>query len=297
MIDVIIVNWNSGVYLQKCLKSIFESPNKNFINRVYIIDNNSDDLSMQQIQLNDRIGIIRNKENRGFAKACNQGFKLSTAPYILLLNPDTQLLTTTLEDCITFINKADDVDILGCQLLNDNGTVVPSCSKFPTPIGIFRDATGLPKIAPSIFKPGIIMRDWKHGESRFVDQVMGAFMFMRKSIFEKVGYFDERFFVYYEEVDFSKRLSELGGKSFFNAEIKAIHSGDGSYSMKAFRLFLNLRSRLQYAKKHFTSLGYCCVWICTFFVEPVTRSIFLLLSGKGNEISDLLKGYKLLVTK
>ncbi|HEU5363949.1 MAG TPA: glycosyltransferase family 2 protein [Hanamia sp.] len=298
MIDVIIVNWNSGFFLQKCLQSIFDTPNKNFIHKVYIIDNDSDDLSMQEIESNDRIEIIWNKENRGFAKACNQGFKLSTAEYILLLNPDTQLLSTTLQDCITFINKKDDVDILGCQLLNDNGKVVASCSKFPTALGILRDATGLSKIAPSIFKPGIIMRDWEHEESRFVDQVMGAFMFMRKSIFEKVGYFDERFFVYYEEVDFSKRLSELGGKSFFNAEIKAIHSGEGrGYSVKAFRLFLNLRSRLQYAKKHFTFLGYYCVWICTFFVEPLTRSTFLLLSGKKNEIADLFKGYKLLLNK
>jgi hypothetical protein len=125
---------------------------------------------------------------------------------------------------------------------------------------------------------------------------MGAFMFMRRSIFEKIGYFDERFFVYYEEIDFSKRVAEKGGKSFFNANIKAIHSGQGTTnSVKGLRLFLNLRSRLQYAKKHFNYGGYACVWLCTFFIEPFTRSLFLLLSGKIDEISDLFKGYKLLI--
>ena len=296
MIDVVIVNWNSGNYLQKCIQSVFSSGNKDLVEKLFIIDNNSEDLSLQQIKLNDKIVIIRNEENRGFAKACNQGFKLCTTNYVLLLNPDTQLLKNTLQDCIAFMDKKNDVDILGCQLLNDNGEIAPSCSRFPTASGIFRDATGLSKLVPSIFKPGIIMTDWDHKESKFVDQVMGAFMFIRKSIFEKIGYFDEQFFVYYEEVDFSKRLSEIGGKSFFAAEIKAIHSGEGTTSpVKAFRSFLNLRSRLQYAKKHFNSLGYYSVWSCTFLIEPLTKSIFLLLSGKKNEITDLLKGYKMLL--
>ena len=297
MIDVVIINWNSGDYLQKCIQSIFSTDNRNFVAKVFIIDNNSADLSLQKIRLNDKIVIVKNKENRGFAKACNQGFKLCSAPYILLLNPDTQLLDTTLEDCIAFMIKKNDIDILGCQLLDDDGNIGYSCSRFPSAKGIFFDATGLSKIAPSIFKPGIIMTDWDHKESRFVDQVMGAFMFFRKSIFEKVGYFDEQFFVYYEEVDFSKRLAALGGKSFFDADIKAIHSGEGTTSsVKAFRLFLNLRSRLQYAKKHFKLSGYLLVWISTYFIEPFTRTFFLLLKGKTREISQVFKGYKLLIT-
>jgi len=296
MIDIVIVNWNSRNYLKKCINSLFTTNNTFSINKVFIIDNNSTDSSLDSIIENDKIVIIRNKENIGFSKACNQGFKLCTSFFVLLLNPDTILFNNTLSDCILFMNERKEVDILGCQLLDDNGEISHSCSRFPSPFGIFKDLTGLSKIAPSVFKPGIIMVDWDHKESRFVDQVMGAFMFMRKSIFEKVGYFDEQFFVYYEEVDFSKRLSELGGKSFFNADIKAIHSGEGTTSsVKAFRLFLNLRSRLKYARKHFNFLGYHCVWLCTFFVEPFTRTIFLLFSGKIIEIPDSYKGYKLLL--
>jgi len=296
MVDVIIVNWNSGEYIKKCIDSIFSNDNKNFINTIFIIDNGSTDASLNKVELNKKIKIIRNKTNMGFSKACNQGFKLSTCTYVLLLNPDTQLLNNTIADCITFMNQNTETDILGCQLLNDKREITPSCSRFPTAIGVLSDSLGLSKIVPSLFKPAIILTNWDHKESRYVDQLMGAFMFMRRSIFEKIGYFDERFFVYYEEIDFSKRVAQKGGKSFFNANIKAIHSGHGTTnSVKGLRLFLNLRSRLQYAKKHFNYGGYACVWLCTFFIEPFTRSLFLLLSGKMDEISDLFKGYKLLI--
>lgn len=295
MTDIVIINWNSGNYLEKCIHSIFTTNNKAFVNTVFIIDNNSNDSSLEKIKPNNKIKIIRNKENLGFAKASNQGFKLSKAPYILLLNPDTQLLNSTLEDCIAFVEKNHEVDILGCRLLNDKGEISPSCARFPTPGKLFIDSTGLSKIFPSLFTPAILMIEWDHKTSRFVDQVMGAFMFMRKSIFKKVGLFDERFFVYFEEVDFSKRLSKIGGKSFFNADIKAIHSGEGTTSsVKAFRLFLNLKSRLQYAKKHFSFFGFASVWFCTYFIEPITRSSFLIASGKTNELRDLWKAYKLL---
>jgi GT2 family glycosyltransferase len=295
MVDIIIINWNSTDFLEKCVNSIFTTKNEAFVNTVFIIDNNSSDSSLERIELNNKIQIIRNKENLGFAKACNQGFKLSTADYVLLLNPDVRLFESTISDCILFMDLRMDIDILGCQLLNDENEIAFSCSRFPTVGGILRDVTGLSKIAPSIFKPGIIMREWNHSESKFVDQLMGAFMFMRRSIFKKVGFFDERFFVYFEEVDFSKRLSKAGGKSFFNADIKAIHSGEGTTSsVKAFRLFLNLKSRLQYAKKHFNFFGFASVWFCTYFIEPVTRSSFLIASGKTNELEDLWKAYKLL---
>ncbi|MEO8721660.1 MAG: glycosyltransferase family 2 protein [Ginsengibacter sp.] len=295
MIDIIIINWNSADYLEKCINSIFTTKNDVFVRTIFIIDNNSSDFSVEKIKVNDKIKIIRNKQNLGFAKACNQGFRLSKAPYLLLLNPDTQLLSSTLEDCITCMKENEDIDILGCRLIKENGEVTTSCSRFPTPSRFFFTSIGLSKIFPSIFPPAVLMTGWDHKSSRFVDQVMGAFMFMKQAIFKKIGYFDERFFVYFEELDFSKRLSESGGKTFFNTNISAIHSGEGTTKgVKAYRLFLNLRSRLQYSKKHFSTSGYLLVWIGTFFIEPLSRSFFLIASGKSEELKDLLNGYKLL---
>jgi len=296
MVDIVIVNWNSGEYLKMCLTSILKKDNNNLINRIIIIDNNSKDLFPADIPNDNRVILIQNNQNVGFSKACNQGFRQCTAEFILLLNPDAMLLPDTLSDSIHFMRQHNDIDILGCCLLDDQGVRTKSCCRFPSPVRIFFDAAGLSKIAPKIFTPASIMTDWDHLESRSVDMVMGAFMFMRKNVFEKNGFFDERFFVYYEEVDFSKRLSAIQGKIFYNAFISAVHSGEGTTkSVKAFRLFLSLKSRLQYAKKHFRPKGFIIVWISTFFVEPFTRILFLLSKGKVNEIGETLKGFMLLI--
>lgn len=296
MIDIVIINWNSDDYLQKCIHSIFSNSNEQFVNKVFIIDNNSSDSSLQKILENDKIQIIRNKENRGFAKAANQGFRLSTAPYVLLLNPDTQLLNSTLKDCIEFMEKETKVDILGCRLINDKREISASCARFPTPMKIFLDCIGFSKVFPKAFSPAILMSDWSHKESRYVDQVMGAFMFMRHSIFDKAGYFDECFFVYFEDLDFSKRLANLGGKTFYNTNISAIHIGAGTTKrVKAFRLFLNIKSRLLYSKKHFRRPGFLLVWFGSYFIEPFSRTFFLAFSGKFKEIKAVFKGYKMLI--
>ena len=296
MVDIVIVNWNSGHYLKKCVDSVFAANNQQAVQSVIIIDNNSQDDSLKNISASTKIKQVVNADNAGFAKACNQGFKLCTAEFVLLLNPDAQLLPETLNQCIAFMKQRTDIDIMGAALLDDEGKLAPSCSRFPSAIRVYFDACGLSKIAPKLFTPATIMTDWDHSESRFVDQVMGAFMFMRTNIFDKAGYFDERFFVYFEEVDFCKRVTALGGKIFFNRAIEAIHSGEGTTkSVKAFRLFLSLRSRLLFAKKHFSVLGYALVWVSTFFIEPISRFCFLLLKGDIKGVKETAKGFGYLI--
>jgi GT2 family glycosyltransferase len=296
-VDLVIVNWNSANYLNQCINSIFSTVNGDYVKTVFIIDNNSSDDSLLRVDLNDKIKIIRNKKNIGFAAAANQGFHLSTAPYILLLNPDTQLFPSTLKDCLNYMSSHSETDILGCRLLNEEGQTAPSCARFPTPVRLFIDSIGVSKVFPQLFKTAILMTDWDHTTSRFVDQLMGAFMFIRKSVFEKIGYFDEQFFVYCEELDFSKRLSEQGGKSFFNADITAMHVGQGTTkAVKSYRLYLNLESRLKYARKHFSKRGFLLVWTGTFLVEPISRIFFLLLKRKFGEIKDVVQGYRMLIS-
>ena len=296
MVDIVIVNWNAGDLLKKCVDSIIHSENLFSVNKVIIVDNNSIDSSIREVPLHSKIRIIQNRENLGFAKACNQGFACCFAPYVLLLNPDTQLKTNTLLQCLQFMESKPGIDILGCQLLNDTGAVTVSCARFPTAGRLFMDATGISRIAPGYFKPAILMTDWNHGESRYVDQVMGAFMFMRSDVFEKIGYFDERYFVYYEELDYSLKLAKAGGKIYYNADIQAIHSGMGTTeAVKAFRLYLNLQSRLKYAKKNFTQPAYLLVFATTYSVEFISRFVFLILKRKTSEIKDLTKAYRLLL--
>lgn len=292
MVDIVIVNWNSGQYLQKCILSIERSQNRQLVSKVIIVDNNSMDSSTDFLVEHQNVLLIKNTKNKGFAKACNQGFKLCENEFVLLLNPDAMVLENTIEECVVYMNRNNEIDILGCALIDEKGKFTKSCARFPTPVRIFFDASGLSKIAPSVFKPATLMTDWDHSESKQVDQVMGAFMFMRSNLFDRIGYFDEQFFVYFEELDFSYRLSKINGISFYEPTIKAVHVGEGTTSsVKAFRLYLSLKSRLKYAKKHFSTVGYFLVLISTFPLEFFSRLIFTSISFRAKGIWQVVKGY------
>ncbi len=296
MVDIVVINWNGGWLLHNCVSAILDAYGTATSGKLIIIDNASTDHSLQRLPKDSRIKLILNTKNLGFAKACNQGFEKCTTEYILLLNPDAALSTGCLQSCISYMNINKETGILGVRLLDEHGNTTPSCARFPTPLRILQDATGLSKLFPRRFKPSTLMTDWDHRESRYVDQVMGAFMFMRRTLFDKLGYFDERFFVYYEELDFSKRLADAGGKTFFNTDITALHVGEGTtQNVKAFRLFLSLRSRLQYAHKHFKVGGYALVWIATWMVEPVSRIVMHMAKRKWKDAGEVWKGYKLLL--
>jgi GT2 family glycosyltransferase len=294
-VDVVIINWNSGTLLHQCVDSVLASAAVDKISSIIIVDNHSTDDSISILPQHHSIRIIYNNSNVGFSKACNQGFKAVQSDYVLLLNPDTMMYSETIENSILYMDAHPETGIMGCQLLDEAGRITPSCARFPRAVDFVIHGTGLSRLFPKVFRPATLMTDWKHDESREVDQVMGAFMFMRKSIFEHIGFFDERFFVYFEELDFSLRYHQAGGKIFFNAGIKAIHSGMGTTDkVKAFRLFLNLRSRLQYARKHFSTFGFVAVYLSTFSVEFLMRFFMLFFSGRFSEVKDLFKGYGML---
>jgi len=139
------------------------------------------------------------------------------------------------------------------------------------------------------------MEDWDHNDTREVDQVMGAFFMIKRELFEELNGFDERFFVYYEELDLSKRVKDAGYKTMFVAEAKAYHKGGGtSEQVKAKRLFYNTRSRLIYAFKNFGIFKGLVLMLFTFLVEPFTRMVFFLLKSNLGEIKEMLKGFGML---
>lgn len=290
--DIVIVNWNAGAYLDRCVRSVLNTTNLSQLGKIIVIDNASSDDSLAKLPVSDKICLIVNAENRGFSVACNQGFKESTASYVLLLNPDAAVFPDTLAKCFTYLTEHADTDILGCRLVNEEGKTTISCARFPTPWRYLTDAIGLSKMMPKLFHPATLMTDWNHEESCEVDQVMGAFMLIKKETLQKTGYFDERFFVYYEELDFSKRVKEIGGVVYFNAQITALHSGGGTTrAVKAFRLYLSLNSRLLYAQKHFSVAGYAITWLATFLIEPFSRLIQCVLKGNFSGIGNIAAGY------
>lgn len=293
--DIIIINWNSGDFLNNCVSSINRRRSNTLIPEIYIIDNASTDNSLDSIESANNIHIRKNKSNLGFAAACNQGIKESSSKYILFLNPDTELLENTLNDSIAFMENHSDIDVLGIKHVDRHGNTKKNCSRFPKLKNYFYDIVGLSKVCPSIFNPATIMTDWDHETSKFVDQVMGAFMITRRSSIDAFGNFDEHFFVYYEDLDFAHRVVDGGGKTYYLSDLEVYHHGGGTTSsFKDIRLFYSLRSRLLYCSKYFSKRHYASLLFLTVLVEPIARVIFLVIEMKLNEIADVLWGYKML---
>jgi len=300
-LDILIVNWNSGLLLLESINSINCARSDSFkLNRVIVVDNDSNDSSLSGIEdLELPIIIISNKENLGFAKACNQGAKNSKADYLLLLNPDTKLFSDSLSDPISFLEKMenDSVGIVGVQLRDENNLISRNCSRFPTPFSLIYTSIGLDKLFPNIFPPHFMI-EWDHLNSRYVDQVMGSFFLVRRSLFEKLNGYDERFFVYYEDLDFSYRAKKLGYSTFYLASTQIYHKGGGtSEKAKADRLAYVLHSKLQYSKKHFNIILYLIILFITILIEPLLRSISLLFKCQLSSISETFLGYKKLIGK
>ncbi len=295
-LDIIIVNWNSGNLLSKCINSINNATDNSFgLNRVVIIDNSSKDGSLENFEnINLPLTIIKNVQNLGFAKACNQGAKESQADYLLFLNPDTSLFKNSLKEPITFMQRIKNkyIGIIGIQLIDEMNNVSRTCSRYPNAFSLVYMSLGLDRLFPKIF-PGHFMTDWDHKESKTVDQVMGAFFCVRRNLFEKLIGFDERFFVYFEDLDFSLRSNEYGFKSYYLATAQIYHKGGGtSEKIKAERLFYILRSKLIFCKKHFSALSFLLIFLVTILFEPVARIFGAFFKGSFQEVREIVKGYK-----
>lgn len=294
-LSIVIVNWNTGDLLRDCVNSIVLASKEGFqLDKVVVVDNASSGGSFDGLNnFNLPLVILRNDENRGFSTACNQGADVTDADYLLFLNPDTRLFTDALSKPLKFLRKLENnnVGILGIQHVDEAGRIERTCARFPTARRFFFMMLGLNRLLPRTF-PGHFMTEWDHKESRYVDQVMGSFFLVRGSLFRALGKFDERFFVYFEEVDFSLRATRSGYRSFYFAEAAAFHKGGGSSEkVKALRLFFSLRSRILYSYKHFSWLAATLVALGTLLIEPVTRLVLAVLQFSIEEIKETIQGY------
>ncbi len=297
-LDIVIVNWNTGDQLRDCLGSIATAALDGFVlNRVVVVDNGSQDGSAERLaDLPVPLTLCCNRENRGFAAACNQGARGSHADYLLFLNPDVRLYADSLARPLRFMEEPANrrVGICGIQLVDEDGWVDRSCARFPSPGMFVGKMLGLTRWLPGIF-PNHAMTEWDHGESRKVEQVIGAFFLVRRSLFEALCGFDERFFVYFEEVDLSYRAARAGWSSFYLADARAVHRGGGSSEqVKAARLFYSLRSRIQYGFKHLGWPSAVGLALATLVLEPAARLGLSVARCSPRSVIETLQGYAML---
>jgi N-acetylglucosaminyl-diphospho-decaprenol L-rhamnosyltransferase len=294
-IDIIIVNWNAGHQIQECLQSLSQATQRGYsLSRVIVVDNASTDGSANGLSCPGLpLTVIQNSINRGFAFACNQGAAGTTADYLLFLNPDTKILPDTLTKSIEYMANPENsaVGILGVQLLEEGGEIWRSCSRFPTTKSFVSNMLGLNRLIPRWF-PDQFYLEWDHLQSRQVDQVMGAYFFVRDSVLKEVGGFDERFFVYFEEVDLSLRAKRAGWSTFYLATAQCFHSGGGSSrQVKARRLFYTLQSRIFYGFKNFQTISAVTLLIATLFIEPVSRIGHAIVRGSISQVWEAVLAY------
>jgi N-acetylglucosaminyl-diphospho-decaprenol L-rhamnosyltransferase len=275
-VHIVVVNWNTGGYLRQCLQSIALADRpEGTIARVTVVDNASSDDSARGIgDLSLPLKLIRNSRNVGFAAACNQAAAAdSTSDYILFLNPDTRMFPDTLGTVMSFMEseEAADVGICGVQAVDGGGNPTISCARFPTLRVLFGEMTGLHVVLPRVFPRHQLTVD-ETSHSRMVDQVIGAFFFVRRDLFTRLGGFDERYFLYFEEVDFALRARRRGARSYFLKEARIVHVGNvSSNQIRGTRLYHLLRSRLLFAYEHWRRWQASALVVLTFSVELTAR--------------------------
>lgn len=298
IVDIIIVAWNAAAYLPKCLNSLQRAVSSDIqIGSVILVDNGTgDEWSVEAEGLGLNLMVIKNDENRGFAAACNQGAALSEADYLLFLNPDTVLPEGSLCSPVGFMEEPQNssVGIVGIQMVEDTGRVARSCARYPTPGRFLAQACGLQRLFPSLGL-GVKMTEWAHDETRHVDHVIGAFYLVRMYTWEEVGAFDERFFVYLEDVDYSYRANRAGWSCVYLTTASAYHRGGGTTNrIRGKRLFYSLRSRVIYAHKHFGWIAATVVTLATLLLEPLIRVGWAMTHLSAREVLHTIQGYSLL---
>ncbi|MFH1232248.1 MAG: glycosyltransferase family 2 protein [Patescibacteria group bacterium] len=220
-LTIIIVSWNVKDFVRDNLKSIYENT-KNIEFEIYVVDNDSKDGTVEMIKNEfPEAHLITNNYNAGFAKANNQAIKLAKGRYVLLLNPDMRVLPETLEKMVKWMDNHKQAGIAGCCLIKENGETVPHIRRFPKFLDQLAIVLKLPHIFPNILN-NYLYKNFDYNHEAIVDSVRGSFFMIRREIFEKIGGLDERYFIWFEEVDYCKQVKNAGWDVMYTPEVKCI---------------------------------------------------------------------------
>ena len=257
LLSIIIVNFNVKYFLEQCLNSVLNGV-LNIEAQIIVIDNNSNDGSKDFFTNKfPNVHFIWNKENVGFSKANNIGLAQATGKFILFLNPDTIVAEDCFDKCLTFFEIHQNIGALGIRMIDGGGKFLKESKR------------GFPSLFPSLFKlfalaailpnSKVFARYYLGNLSEYqnhtVDVLSGAFMLIEKQILDKIGGFDEDFFMYGEDIDLSYRIQNAGFKNYYFAESTIIHfKGESTKkgNLKYVQLFYGAMNL--FLKKHNSSL-------------------------------------------
>ncbi|MER6244623.1 glycosyltransferase family 2 protein [Streptomyces griseorubiginosus] len=298
--DIVIVNWNTGRCLADCLRSIAATDTSLLrVTRIVVVDNASTDDSLHHLATGDTVAgvpldLVRNARNRGFAAACNQGAGRGSGDFVLFLNPDAQLYPDTLRAVGRFLGTpdADGFGIFGALMVDELGRPRISCSRFPSLRIWVGKMTGLDRLAPALFPPHHL-GPRELTRSGPVDQVIGAFFLVRRPLYTELNGFDERYFLYLEDVDLALRAREAGWPSYYLQQARVHHAENVSSSqLGPWRHYLMLCSRTTYAYLHWPRSRARLLTALTLSLEPAARLTAAAAHGRWAELRTTAAVYR-----
>jgi len=275
-LTIVIVNWNSNDLLRNCLDSIEREKGLLTIQTI-VIDNNSADGSREMVHnLFPQVQLLNSGGNLGFARANNIAVAYAESQLILFLNPDTIVLEGALQKMIEHMQNNCDTGGLGCKMVNPNGQVQPlGLQWFPNPLTELINILFL--TAHTIEKVKGILPYVNPEHNGYVKKLYGGCLLVRKSILDQVGWFDERFFMYGEDVDLCRRINESGSKLYYLKDAEIIHIGGGSSNktISEFSVLMMCDSISKLIDKYNGFPGYCFYRIAIFLGSNIRLLLLL----------------------
>ncbi|NIF25229.1 glycosyltransferase family 2 protein [Pantoea sp. Tr-811] len=286
-VDVMVVNFNTAALLQPMFDALRRADSERLASYLVVDNASVDDSVARMATVCPEALLLSNKHNVGFGRANNQLLAHLQGRYALLLNTDAFVASDSLEKTIAYMDAHPECGVLGVRLEGREGDLQPSCRYFPTPLNTFVARTGLAR-----FFPGLQMVDemnWDHGSVRECDWLPGCFYLVRREVLERVGLFDPRYFLYYEEVDHCKRVKEAGWKVVFYPHTTVVHiGGESSKSVAELEAAsrqistYQIESELLYFRKHHGVAG--LAWhMCLVCLGDLILALKALLKGRGRE--------------
>jgi len=219
-LSIIIVSWNSCDKLKKNLASIMASEGLSY--EVFVVDNASEDDTVEMVQRDfPAVHLMVNTKNLGFSAANNQAIRLSQGNFILLLNPDMIVDSRTLARAVGWLRAKPEALVAGFKLINKDGEIIKHVRRFPALLDQLAIVFKVPHLFPRILNRYII-EDFDYDSEAKVDSIRGSFFFIRRRAIEELGLLDERFFVWFEEVDYCKRVYQAGGQVWYSPAVHAV---------------------------------------------------------------------------
>ncbi len=269
--NVCLVSWRSRDVIGTALRALADDPQ---VGRIIVVDNDSRDGTVEFVREQfPSVHLIANDHNAGFAAGNNQAIRESTAPFVLLLNPDTEVQPGAVAAMLAVFAEDAKIVAVAPQLRYPDGTIQRSVRGFPEPAAILLEGFGLARLFPhSAALNRYRLRDWDHDSRRDVDQPMASALMVRRSALDEVGLFDEAFPLYFNDVDLCYRLRQAGGRIVFEPAAKVIHHhGHSTRQVRPQAVLESHRSLMRFYRKHYRGrvgwFGYAAVMVLAWVTD------------------------------